>query len=147
MNGSFGFAPASGSGFGRMREVVGTDETFFEDDGNEQAVRQDLFTEKAGILDGDADNGSRSRLLRLSNLEKRHRPRPGAAEDHSRFASNVVYATKPHSPRRASRKAFWPTSARPRATMPWPGSTSPGCAVTESQFAILKAAECEPTAP
>ena len=35
-------------------EVVGTDEAFFEDDRNEQAVR-DLFTEKAGILDGDAD--------------------------------------------------------------------------------------------
>lgn len=35
-------------------EVVGTDEAFFEDDRNDQAVR-DLFTEKAGILDGDAD--------------------------------------------------------------------------------------------
>ena len=35
-------------------EVVGTDEAFFEDDRNDQAIR-DLFTEKAGILDGDAD--------------------------------------------------------------------------------------------
>ena len=35
-------------------EVVGTDEAFFEDDQNDQAIR-DLFTEKAGILDGDAD--------------------------------------------------------------------------------------------
>jgi superfamily II DNA or RNA helicase len=33
-------------------EVVGTDEAFFEDDRHDQAVR-DLFTEKAGILDGD----------------------------------------------------------------------------------------------
>ncbi len=35
-------------------EVVGTDEAFFEDDRNDHAIR-DLFTEKAGILDGDAD--------------------------------------------------------------------------------------------
>ena len=35
-------------------EVVGTDESFFEDDRDDQVVR-DLFTEKAGILDGDAD--------------------------------------------------------------------------------------------
>ena len=35
-------------------EVVGADETFFEDQEEEQAIR-DLFTEKAGILDGDED--------------------------------------------------------------------------------------------
>ncbi len=35
-------------------EVVGADETFFEDQQEAQAVR-DLFTEKAGILDGDDD--------------------------------------------------------------------------------------------
>ena len=35
-------------------EVVGTDEAFFEDERNDQAIR-DLFNEKAGILDGEAD--------------------------------------------------------------------------------------------
>ena len=35
-------------------EVVGTDEAFFEDDRDDKAVL-DLYTEKAGILDGDAD--------------------------------------------------------------------------------------------
>ena len=35
-------------------EVVGTDEAFFEDDRNDQAII-DLYHEKAGILDGDAD--------------------------------------------------------------------------------------------
>src|SRR5207249_11455287 len=34
-------------------EVVGTDEAFFEDDRNDEIVR-DLFTEKAGIMDGEA---------------------------------------------------------------------------------------------
>ncbi len=35
-------------------EVVGADEAFFEDQNDAQSVR-DLFTEKAGILDGDED--------------------------------------------------------------------------------------------
>src|SRR5712692_5265682 len=35
-------------------EVVGADEQFFEGDPNPQVIR-DLFTERAGILDGDAD--------------------------------------------------------------------------------------------
>ena len=35
-------------------EVVGTDEAFFEDDGERPGV-VDLYNEKAGILDGDAD--------------------------------------------------------------------------------------------
>src|ERR1044071_4181690 len=49
------------SAFSRVRqrlrenaEVVGSDEFFFEDDCNDNVIR-DLFTEKAGILDGDAD--------------------------------------------------------------------------------------------
>jgi superfamily II DNA or RNA helicase len=36
-------------------EVVGTDEAFFEDDDN-QTTLQNLYNEKAGILDGEADN-------------------------------------------------------------------------------------------
>ena len=35
-------------------EVVGTDEAFFEDEGERQEL-VDLYNEKAGILDGDAD--------------------------------------------------------------------------------------------
>ncbi len=35
-------------------KCIATDEAFFEDDRNDQAVR-DLFTEKAGIMDGEAD--------------------------------------------------------------------------------------------
>ena len=36
-------------------EVVGTDEAFFEDDDEQTVV--DLYNEKAGVLDGDDDNG------------------------------------------------------------------------------------------
>ncbi|GAG77845.1 unnamed protein product, partial [marine sediment metagenome] len=35
-------------------EVVGTDESFFEDDSDEKTIL-DLYNEKAGILDGDTD--------------------------------------------------------------------------------------------
>src|SRR5262249_884762 len=36
-------------------EVVGTDEAFFEDDKNDQTV-VDLYNEKSGLLDGDAES-------------------------------------------------------------------------------------------
>src|SRR5207248_1302152 len=36
-------------------EVVGTDEAFFEDDADDRLI-VDLYNEKAGILDGDADS-------------------------------------------------------------------------------------------
>ena len=34
------------------KEVVGSDEAFFEDDDNDNPIR-DLYSEKSGILDGD----------------------------------------------------------------------------------------------
>ena len=37
-------------------EVVGTDEAFFEDDDMDDQAIIDLYNEKAGILDGDADS-------------------------------------------------------------------------------------------
>ena len=85
-------------------EVVGTDEAFFEDDRNEQAIR-DLFTEKAGILDGDADNevdlGSFAFQIWKNAIDRDPRCKkidPG-------ICPNVVFATKPARPRpRTSRR-------------------------------------------
>ena len=54
-------------------EVVGTDEAFFEDEQERQELLG-LYNEKAGILDGRFRDRGRSCLLRLPNLEKRHRP-------------------------------------------------------------------------
>jgi hypothetical protein len=77
-------------------EVVGSDEAFFEDDRNDSIIR-DLFTEKAGILDGDADTevdlGSyayqvwKNAIDRDPQLEKTIPDLP-----------NVIYSTRPHVP-------------------------------------------------
>src|SRR5262249_15413000 len=77
-------------------EVVGTDEAFFDDDRNDQAVR-DLFTEKAGILDGDAetevDLGSYAFQIWKNAIDQR--------PDLQRIIPdlpNVVYSSKGHVP-------------------------------------------------
>jgi len=77
-------------------EVVRTDEAFFEDDRNDQGIR-DLFTEKAGILDGDADTevdlGSYALQIWENAIDRdpsMQKAIPGMP--------NVVYSTKPHPP-------------------------------------------------
>ena len=76
-------------------EVVGTDEAFFEDDENDQVVR-DLFTEKAGILDGDADTevdlGSYAYQIWKNAIDN-----DPALQKLIPDLPNVVYSTKPHT--------------------------------------------------
>src|SRR5712692_5697799 len=77
-------------------EVVGTDEAFFEDDSNDQAMR-DLFTEKAGILDGDTDTevdlGSYAYQIWKNAID-----RDPALQKIIPDLPDVVYSTKPHVP-------------------------------------------------
>lgn len=77
-------------------EVVGTDESFFEDDRNDQVV-VDLYHEKAGLLDTDADTEVdlasyayqiwKNAITANPELEKVIQELPP-----------VVYSTKPHEP-------------------------------------------------
>jgi superfamily II DNA or RNA helicase len=126
-------------------EVVGTDEAFFEDDGNEQAVR-DLFTEKAGILDGDADNevdlGSFAFQIWKNAID-----RDPALQKTIADLPNVVYATKPHvaAPGQPEGVLTYIRTAEGNDALAWLDKS--GGPVTESQFAILKAAACAPETP
>ncbi len=74
-------------------EVVGTDEQFFEDDRNEQIVR-DLFTENSGILDDDPDTE-----VDLSSyayqIWKNAIDRDPALEKAIPALPDVVYSTRP----------------------------------------------------
>ena len=103
-------------------EVVGTDEHFFEDDQDEQTIR-DLFTEKSGILDDDPDSE-----VDLSSyayqIWKNAIDRDPSLEKTIPALPEVVYSTRPHAPARGSPRACWSMSARPRATTPWPGWTA-----------------------
>ncbi len=105
-------------------EVVGADEAFFEDQDDAQAVR-DLFTEKAGILDGDED-AEVDLASYAYQIWKNAIDRDPELEKIIPAMPNVVYSTRPHLIRRAptNPKARSSICGRPRATTLWRGWTS-----------------------
>jgi len=126
-------------------EVVGSDEAFFEDDRNDQVIR-DLFTEKAGILDGDADTevdlGSYAYQIWKNAIDRNPALEP-LIED----MPNVVYSTRPHTPtdQKPDGVLVYVRTSESNDALAWVDKT--GHSITESQFAILKAAECSPDTP
>jgi len=126
-------------------EVVGTDEAFFEDDRNDQAVR-DLFTEKSGILDGDADTEVdlasyayqiwKNAVTADPKLEKAVCELPP-----------VVYSTKSHLPTTAAPEGVivYLRTAEDNDALVWIDTS--GRVITESQKTILDAAKCSPATP
>ncbi|OGH59063.1 MAG: NgoFVII family restriction endonuclease [Candidatus Lindowbacteria bacterium RIFCSPLOWO2_12_FULL_62_27] len=123
-------------------EVVGADERFFEDEPDPKVIR-DLFTEKAGTLDGDADS-------EVDLASYAYQIWKNAVTADPRLQKTipdlppVVYATR----------AFKPTEKEPDGALVYMRTGEGndalawmdrnGNSVTESQFAILKAAECAP---
>ena len=126
-------------------EVVGTDEAFFEDDCNDQVVR-DLFTEKAGILDGDADTEVdlasyayqiwKNAITKNPSLEKTVPELPA-----------VVFSAKTHQPtdKQPEGVLVYLRTAQDNDALAWVDND--GNSVTESQYDILRAAECSPKTP
>lgn len=126
-------------------EVVGTDEAFFEDDRNDQTIL-DLYNEKAGILDGDADTEVdlasyayqiwNNAIAADCSLQKTIPELPP-----------VVFATKPHpaTDKEPDGVLVYLRTAEGNDALAW--MDKQGKSVTESQFAILKAAECTPDTP
>jgi len=126
-------------------EVVGADESFFEDEQNDQPLR-DLYTEKAGILDGEED--SEVDLASYAyQIWKNAIDRDPALEKIIPALPNVVYSTKPHQPTsdRPEGALVYLRTAEGNDALAW--IDTQGNSVTESPFAILKAAECEPDTP
>jgi hypothetical protein len=123
-------------------EVVGTDEAFFEDDHADQTVR-DLFTEKAGILDGDDDTevdlGSYAFQIWKNAID-----RDPALQKIIADLPNVVFSAKPHKPTKDEPEGVlvYVRTADDNDALAWVDTN--GKSITESQFAILKAAECTP---
>jgi superfamily II DNA or RNA helicase len=126
-------------------EVVGTDEAFFEDDRNDQVVR-DLFTEKSDILDGDADTEVdlasyayqiwKNAITRDPSLQKIIPELPP-----------VCYSTRAHQPsgQQPEGVLVYLRTAEGNDALAWIDKDGNG--VTESQFTILQAAECPPDTP
>ncbi|MFT5365195.1 MAG: superfamily II DNA or RNA helicase [Candidatus Latescibacterota bacterium] len=123
-------------------EVVGTDESFFEDDDDEDIMR-DLFTEKAGVLDGDDDTEIDLASYAYQIWKNATDRDPSLAKRVPELPS-VVYATKPHNPNTAYPEGalVYVRTAEGNDALAWVDKG--GNSITESQFSILRAAECGP---
>jgi superfamily II DNA or RNA helicase len=121
-------------------EVVGTDEAFFEDDDN-QTTLQDLYNEKTGILDGDADNEVDlvSEAYAVWNQAIKNNPK---LEKIIPALPPVVHSTKEFSTQGALVYMDTPDG---NDAMAWVNEK--GEIISESLDEIFKAAACNPDTP
>jgi hypothetical protein len=126
-------------------EVVGTDEAFFEDDRDDQVVL-DLYNEKANILDGEVDTEVDLASYAYQIWKNAITSDPGLQKIIPDLPP-VVYSTKPHksSSREPEGVLLYLRTAEGNDSLAW--IDREGKSVTESQFEILKAAECSPVTP
>ncbi len=126
-------------------EVVGTDEAFFEDDNNDKGII-DLYNEKAGILDGEADSdvdlASYAYQIWKNAIDK-----DPSLEKIIESLPMVAYATKPHVPQDESPNGVLVYMKTPGGNDALAWMDTHGVSVTESQFTILRAAECKEATP
>ncbi|MEK6776337.1 MAG: helicase-related protein [bacterium] len=152
-------------------EVVGADECFFEDDRNDQAVL-DLYHEKAGILDGDAETDVDLASYAYQIWKNAVTADP-ALQKTIPALPPVVYSTKalksanpPNPPLEKGGEGGFDSGQVGIPKAEGEGTEGvlvylrtaegndalaridkDGASVTESQFAVLKAAECTPDTP
>jgi hypothetical protein len=123
-------------------EVVGTDEAFFEDDRNDQAV-VDLYNEMAGILDGEDDT-------EVDLASYAYQIWKNATDSDSKLKKiipampPVVYSTRALMPQSVKPEGalVYMRTAEGNDALAWINPN--GESVTESQFEILRAARCSP---
>ena len=126
-------------------EVVGADESFFEDEDDASAILN-LYHERAGILDGDVD-GEVDLASHAYQIWKNAITEDPDLEDAVANLPNVVFSSKSHAP----------TDARPEGVLVFARTGEgndalayvdrAGDSVSQSQLEILSAAECEPDTP
>jgi hypothetical protein len=126
-------------------EVLGSDEHFFEDDLNNEVLK-DLYTEKSGILDGDFDSEVdlasyayqiwRNAITKDPSLEKKIAELP-----------DVVYSTREHASTEQEPQGVlvYVKTADGNDSLVW--MDEKGESITQSQLAVLRAAECSPETP
>lgn len=126
-------------------EVVGTDEQFFEDDKKNHVIL-DLYNEKSDIMDGDADHEVdlasyayqiwKNAITADPNLQKTIPAIPP-----------VVYSARDFlpAPQQPEGVLVYMQTGDGNDALAWMDKS--GYSVTESQYAILRAAECAPDTP
>lgn len=123
-------------------EVVGTDEAFFEDEKERQKLL-DLYHEKAGILDGEGETEV-DLASYAYQIWKNAIDRDPDLQRSIPALPPVVFSTRPHeaSVRKPHGALVYLRTAEGNDALAWVDES--GNNVTESQFEILKAAECGP---
>jgi superfamily II DNA or RNA helicase len=126
-------------------EVVGTDESFFDDDRHNKAVT-DLYHEKAGLLDGEDDSEVDLVSYAYQIWQDASTANP-ALKKTIEDMPNVVYTAKEHQRTEPSTQGalVYLRTASGTDSMAWVDEK--GQRVTDSPYKILKAAECLPTTP
>ena len=125
-------------------EVVGTDEAFFEDDGEEgnQAI-VNLYNEQAGLLDDERDNDV-DLASHAYQIWKNAITQDPQLEKIVPALPSVVYSTQSHTPtdNEPEGALVYIRTGQENDALAW--IDRDGQSVTESQFAILQAAACQP---
>lgn len=123
-------------------EVVGTDEAFFEDD--TASTLRDLYTEQQGVLDDTDDEVDLASYAWQVWKEATHQ-RPDLARAVESLPQ-VVYSAKTLAGRDAQEGALvYVKSPEGNDHLAWVGTD--GKTITESQFMVLRMAECTPHTP
>jgi len=128
------------------QEVVGADEFFFEDQRDEAKALNDLYTEKAGIFDGETDN----EVDLASYAYQIWKNAVDANPELEKIVPGlppVVYSSRPWTPtpEKPEGALVYLKTADGNDALAWMDKA--GASVTESQYAILRAAECKPDTP
>jgi hypothetical protein len=126
------------------REVIGTDEAFFQDEREIQDLR-DLYNEKSGILDGEAD--TEVDLASYAYQIWKNATQDPAIKPVIEKLPEVVFSTKEYSAAESGPGGVlvYLRTAEGNDALTW--MDAKGNAVTQSQFEILRAAECAPDTP
>ncbi len=126
-------------------EVIGTDEQFFEDEQSSAQQLHDLYTEKSGILDeADGEVDLASYAYQIWHDATKNNP---ALKKKIEDMPDVVFATKAHTPSDTQPEGVlvYMHTADDNDALAW--QDTQGHTVTQSQLAILRAAECAPDTP
>lgn len=125
-------------------EVVGTDEAYFEDE-DERAIL-DLYNEQAGILDGD-DETEVDLSSYAYQIWKNATTADPALKKTIEDMPSVVYSSKSHESdsEKPEGVLVYMRTTQGHDALAWMNRY--GESVTESQFEILRAAQCPPETP
>ena len=127
------------------REVVGTDEAFFEDDDDHQAIIN-LYHERSGILDGDpegeVDLASHAYQIWQNAIKADPKLERAVAN-----LPDVAFSSRDHAPfaQRPEGVLVFMRTGEGNDALAY--IDKEGASITESQLEILSAAECHPDTP